>query len=53
MPEDALHDSINMAFSYELPTADFTDQSVQSIAEELVNLLKQLKETNDTAIHEN
>ncbi|MEY1388440.1 hypothetical protein AB7044_04890 [Providencia stuartii] len=52
MPGDALHDSINMAFSYELPTADFTDQSVQSIAEELVNLLKQLKETNDTAIHE-
>ncbi|WP_409308275.1 hypothetical protein [Pectobacterium sp. B1J-3] len=50
-PDGENKDSINMAFSYDIPTTNGLDPKIQTQAEKLVSLLKQLKETNDVGIH--
>lgn len=49
---DETKDSINMTFSYDLPAANFTNPEVQAKAEEVLALLKQFKDTNDTDLQE-
>ncbi|POD90368.1 hypothetical protein [Pectobacterium odoriferum] len=50
--EEKNKDSINMVFSYDVPATNGLNPSIQAPAEKLVELLKNLKETDDTAIHE-
>ncbi|MGG4606919.1 hypothetical protein [Providencia sp. Me31A] len=49
---DSLYsDSINMNFFYDIPRANFDNPSVQQKAELLVQLVTQLKNSNDANIH--
>lgn len=49
---DETKDTINMTFSYDLPIANFTNPEVQATAEEVLALLKQFQDTNDTDIQD-
>ncbi|KFW99357.1 lipoprotein [Pectobacterium betavasculorum] len=51
-PNDEGNDSINMAFNYDIPTVRFLHSDMQEKADNIVVLLKQLKESDDAGIHE-
>ncbi len=44
--------SINMHFSYDIPVVNFSDPQMQFIAEQLINLVIQIKNSDDTDIHD-
>ncbi|MDD9340243.1 MAG: hypothetical protein PV362_11470 [Providencia heimbachae] len=44
--------SINMHFSYDIPMVSFSDPQMQFIAEQLINLVIQIKDSDDTDIHD-
>ncbi|WP_323636402.1 hypothetical protein [Pectobacterium polaris] len=49
---DQNKDSVNMVFNYDIPTTDGLDPKLQAQAEKMVDVLKELKKTSDTSIHD-
>ena len=41
----------NVDFTYEIPNVDFSDQNIQSIAHQLITLIIQLRDSDNTDIH--
>ncbi|GKW11554.1 hypothetical protein PEC301899_18360 [Pectobacterium carotovorum subsp. carotovorum] len=50
--EDKNKDSVNMQFNYDLPATSGLHPKIQESAEKIVDLLKTLQTTDDSAIHE-
>lgn len=50
--KDNAMNSVNMKFNYEIPSVDFSDPQVQSTAQQLIKLVMQLQESNNTDIHD-
>lgn len=51
-PADAVKDSINRRFSYEIPEPTFKDAETQKQATKLTDLLKQIQTSDDVDIHD-